>query len=525
MSRHQKQPTKKQKIIIYSSAVAAAVIAAIGAVILVIHTVKNPPEIIFNSNSGSYLSNFSLLSDSQDVIIPEPTIVVKNENNEEDLQQIIEAVEQVESKKSNTVIVKNYTVDKSGFIKRKTQLPVEYLSQNPELPTGCEITALTTVLNFYGYDVSKTEMSDKYLNKTIDKIGNFWEIYVGNPRENGFGCYAKPIVNAANNYLSTQNSGYKAVDYSGTKFEDLLKLVEADIPVIIWGTMYSEEKQNLSEPIATVQWNVDGKDIQWISPEHCMVLIGYDLDRSVAIVSDPQRGIVEYDLDTVKARYLALHSQCIVLEEIPVVTGIEDGATYYTTQCVTVSNYNLASVTLNGKDCGNVFLLDGNTEDIYRIVVTDLSGNTTEITVYTMPIYSMLDTLGEITEYTATQNDRNKIAAVRATAIETDTSYSPYSETEALEVVVTACDLMLERIDKAVSELERIRSAAQAYQNNGVTNADNENLTNLFKDIQVLLTSQNLTEEQMYELKILNSKCSDWVDDTTPKNSDTTTEQ
>ncbi len=525
MSRHQKQLTKKQKIIIYISAAAAAVIAAISAVILIIHTVKNPPEIIFNSNSGSYTSNLSLLSDSLDIIIPKPTVIVKNENNDEDIEEIIKTVQQVESTKNNTVIVRNYAVDKSGFIKRKTKIPVEYLSQNPELPTGCEITALTTVLNFYGYDVSKAEMSDKYLDKTIDKIGNFWEVYVGNPRENGFGCYAKPIVNAANRYLATQDSAYKVVDYSGTKFEDLLKLVEADTPVIIWSTMYSEEEQNLREPFTTVQWNVDGKDIQWISPEHCMVLIGYDLDRSVAIMSDPQRGIVEYDLDTVKARYLALHSQCIVFEEIPVITGVEDGATYYTTQCVTVSNYNLASVTLNGENCGNVFLIDGNTEDTYRIVVTDLSGNTTEITVYMMPINSMLETLGDINEYTATQNERSKIAAIKASALEMDTRYSPYEETEALEIIITACDLMLEKIDAATNELERIKKVATVYQNNGITTADDEILTKLFTDIQKLLISENLTEDQMYELRIIKSKCRDWLDYITQINSDIPTDQ
>ena len=32
---------------------------------------------------------------------------------------------------------------------------VKWVSQKPELPTGCEITSLTTVLNYYGYNVSK----------------------------------------------------------------------------------------------------------------------------------------------------------------------------------------------------------------------------------------------------------------------------------------------------------------------------------------------------------------------------------
>ena len=41
----------------------------------------------------------------------------------------------------------------------------ESLNQNPELPTGCEITSLTSVLNYYGCNVDKTTMADEYLKK------------------------------------------------------------------------------------------------------------------------------------------------------------------------------------------------------------------------------------------------------------------------------------------------------------------------------------------------------------------------
>ena len=43
------------------------------------------------------------------------------------------------------------------------------ICQYPELPTGCEVTALAMVLGFYGQDVDKCELSDKYLDK--GKIG------------------------------------------------------------------------------------------------------------------------------------------------------------------------------------------------------------------------------------------------------------------------------------------------------------------------------------------------------------------
>lgn len=37
------------------------------------------------------------------------------------------------------------------------------IMQMPELPTGCEITALTMTLNYYGFQIDKVTMATKYL--------------------------------------------------------------------------------------------------------------------------------------------------------------------------------------------------------------------------------------------------------------------------------------------------------------------------------------------------------------------------
>ena len=408
------------------------------------------------------------------------------------------------------MVVKAKPVDASGLSKRQVKLPVKYLSQNPELPTGCEITALTTALNYYGYDISKTEMSDEYLDKTIDKIGNFWEIYVGNPRKNGFGCYAKPIVNAANRYLATQNNRHKAVNYSGTEFEELLKLVQDGTPVIIWITMYGEEEKDLREPFATVQWTVDGKDIQWIAPEHCMVLIGYDIDRGVAIMSDPQRGIVEYDLETVKTRYLALHMQCVALEEIPVINGIENGAVYYTTQYVTIADYNLSSVTVNGEESETAFLIYGNAVNMYVIEATDLNGNTVTYTIYTKPVSALLEPLGNLNASTVTADNVDAIKDIKNTALKTNTRYSSPEESRALENVITTCDTLLAKIEDISKDISRVTDNVSIYEKSA-EDFDSEDLYSVINDIDALLATKNLTELQRTELGEMKAKCQNWL--------------
>ena len=511
MSRHQKELTKKQKIVIYVSAAAAAVVAAIAAVVAIVHIVNNPPAIIFNSNSASYTSNFSAFKGSSGIIVPSAAITITPEGKDEQVAEIVKVVETVKPTNKNKVIVKTTPIDTSGLTKRQVKLSVKYLSQNPELPTGCEITALTTVLNHYGYDISKTKMSDDYLDKTIDKIGNFWEVYVGNPRKNGFGCYAKPIVSAANRYLATQNRRHKAVDYSGAKFEELLKKVEDGTPVIIWSTMYDEAEKQLREPFTTVKWTVDNKDIQWIAPEHCMVLIGYDIDRNVAIMSDPQRGIVEYNLETVYARYIALHMQCVVLEEIPVINGIENGAIYYTTQYVTIADYNLESVTINGEESETAFLIKGNEVNMYVIEATDFDGNTVTYTIYTKPVSALLEPIGKLNSDTVTLDDLDAVNQVKNTALKTDTRYSSPEETEALDKVVTTCNTLLTKIESINNDISRVTKKIQEYEEQSLESDNSTDLHLILNDIDSILSTNNLTETQRTSLNEQRTKCENWL--------------
>lgn len=515
-----KELTKKQKIIICIIAAVASIAVAVGATIILVLLLRNPPEFILKNDAPAltsnqnYLSNFDSTTSQQTSNVSSNQGVISNNSSIESTTSDVTSSES-QPEDPSKVVVKNYTVDTSKLVKRKYQIQIKHLSQNPELPSGSEVTSLTTVLNFYGYNVSKVDIANKHLVKTTNKNGDFYTAYLGDPAtEDGLGCYAKPIVNAANNYISSNNNMYIAVDYSGAKFEKLLQLIESDIPVIIWSTTYNEETSTLNEPRYSDTWKVDGQKLTWIEPEHCMVLIGYNLDNHTAIVSDPLRGIVEYDLDTVKARYLALNSQCIVFKqsEYAPITGITNGATYYTTQCVNVTqNKDIDSITLNNKKVGNAFLINGDQNQTYDIVITYKNGATLKYTVYTKPIYAMLDPMKHANEYNANEDDIKTINEIKKLAETAEKKYSPYSETEAIESVISACDLMLKNINTAKEKFNAIKDKVAKFENQQLDRSDIEAVTSLRAELDALTTIQNLSPSQKRELSNLNEKCSKWL--------------
>ena len=185
---------------------------------------------------------------------------------------------------------------------------IQPLSQFPELPTGCEVTALATAMNYLGVPAKKEVLADLFLEKGPVGGVDFREAFSGDPREiDGFGCYAPVIVDCATRYLEYIGSGLKARDLTGTEFTDLFPYINAGVPVVIWGTRDNMEAKE------SVTWYVGEKELTWISPEHCMVLVGYNADT--VWVSDPTYGRLRlYPLLEFKKNYEALGRQAVVLQ-------------------------------------------------------------------------------------------------------------------------------------------------------------------------------------------------------------------
>lgn len=185
-------------------------------------------------------------------------------------------------------------------------LDIPFVNQYPELPTGCEITALTTVLNYLGYNVDKLTMADYYLDKGEMGEVSPYKAFVGNPRdEDSCGAFAPVLVNSATKYLKSQRSYMNVYNITGAEYNELLDYVDDGHPVLVWETMY------MKEPYESCTWNIDGENIMWLSREHAMVLIGYT--QSTYIMADPLRGICEYDKELVETRYKSMGKQAIVI--------------------------------------------------------------------------------------------------------------------------------------------------------------------------------------------------------------------
>lgn len=182
----------------------------------------------------------------------------------------------------------------------------KWVNQYPELPTGCEITALTSVLNYYGYNVKKETMADDYLKKGS---GSFYEMFLGNPRkkEGSYGCMAQPIADAANLYFKKNSISRKAINISGSEFDKVLDYVAEGYPVIVWNTI------NMKSAYESKKLVLGGKTYTWIAPEHCVVVIGFDRDANEVYVADPASGLVTRNLSIFKQRYNSLKKQAVYI--------------------------------------------------------------------------------------------------------------------------------------------------------------------------------------------------------------------
>lgn len=203
--------------------------------------------------------------------------------------------------------------------------PEEYVIDNfpvilqmPELPTGCEITAMTMAIHYYGYHVDKTTMAAEYLptvsaNRYYGEDGRLYgsdlrKYFVGNPfTQAGYICGTEAILTAANAYLQEAGSSMQAVDKSGASPEELYELVSENTPVVVWVTI---GMANRRPPQGW--YTEDGAYVDWSTNDHGAVLIGYSEDT--VTIADPISGMVEYSRAQFESVFASRSYQCVILE-------------------------------------------------------------------------------------------------------------------------------------------------------------------------------------------------------------------
>lgn len=166
--------------------------------------------------------------------------------------------------------------------------------QMPELPTGCEATALGTLLRMNGVNVTKFDVADAMPKSDgSDFVYSFW----GNPYSatDGWACMAPCSVITANKFLKDTNK--VAVEYTGTDLTDL------KFPSAVWVTMY------LNDPQPS---NYESSGYRLFRNPHCVVVTRMELD-SVYVI-DPLVGEVAYPLERFNNVYKELGCQAVCIE-------------------------------------------------------------------------------------------------------------------------------------------------------------------------------------------------------------------
>ena len=195
----------------------------------------------------------------------------------------------------------------------------EIMEQYPELPTGCEITAMTMVLNYYGYNVDKVTMALDYMPKIQAEFyrgedgrlmgPDLENFFVGDPtEETGYICGTGAIVTAANAYLTDVGSDMTAVAMKNAQPEELYDLIDQGTPVVIWCTI------NMEDRAETDSWyREDGTYMEWSTNDHGAVLIRYDEDT--VTVADPIYSRITVSRVQFEKIFAERGGQCVILTE------------------------------------------------------------------------------------------------------------------------------------------------------------------------------------------------------------------
>jgi uncharacterized protein YvpB len=191
-------------------------------------------------------------------------------------------------------------VGTSGATTKRMDIPV--IAQRPELPSGCEVTALSMALRYHGIKVDKTVLAKKMpydstkLVRNADGSIKIWGDpsvgFVGTPFGNGYTINPAPLKKVLDQY----RSGGLAL--TGKSFSEIEKYTLQGKPVLVWFTI------NHEMPVAR-QWKTPaGKTINAARPLHNIVITG--TDANYVYFNDSES--VKKDVRMSKAKFINIYN-------------------------------------------------------------------------------------------------------------------------------------------------------------------------------------------------------------------------
>lgn len=196
-----------------------------------------------------------------------------------------------------------------------TEIPVEKkmfevipILQNPELPTGCEATAVTMLLCAYGYEADKTEIADYMQRGTITEHNERGyaphpdDAFIGDPySKSGYGAFPKVLEKAAQEKIDEMGGKHRARALYGLTEQELLQKIDEGIPVCVWTSMQDKEIEYRRGWYLIKDGQYTEEYFEWPSNEHVVVLTDYDEGR--VKVCDPMVGECQYPRESFFRHY------------------------------------------------------------------------------------------------------------------------------------------------------------------------------------------------------------------------------
>lgn len=163
--------------------------------------------------------------------------------------------------------------------------------QLPELPTGCEATAIATLLRLNGVEASKTDVADAMPKSGTDFVHSF----LGDPSAANGGCCMSPC---AVETMRTFLEGRSLIGYQTEGFG----LSQLPKPCVVWVTI------DLSHPQGPLKQQ--GAYYMYF-PSHCVTVTEIVGDTVKTI--DPLKGWADYPLEDFEDVYEELGAQAIYI--------------------------------------------------------------------------------------------------------------------------------------------------------------------------------------------------------------------